>query len=329
MRMEKMFATSFKKEKEGNEEVAKEKIHSDKLSIKELLEIKGKSHFLNRVSDAIPQWGIHSDNVDNSILGRDKLFKEITEKMDLKASEFIDFINKKKTEVINGVSVEKILDDLTIDNKILSSENFKELLEYDYKDDKYKKEFLEEFNQEMEELTSDVGSNLHQDWQEGVRKSGLTERIKSTKDEEWIKKNGTDKVDILNTNFSDLPKDWQKENFESAKVAVDFLYDDMAKYGIDNKLIEAIISENQDRENLSPAYSAISEKLIEDAARKIHDAWMERKIAEGYDENNEKWAWEKKLMVDYSKLSEEEKEKDRKIFKITLKKYSELASKKN
>jgi hypothetical protein len=31
-------------------------------------------------------------------------------------------------------------------------------------------------------------------------------------------------VDIANTKFEDLPKNWQRENLEAAKVAVELVY---------------------------------------------------------------------------------------------------------
>lgn len=37
-------------------------------------------------------------------------------------------------------------------------------------------------------------------------------RVKTTEDVSWIQTNGTDKVDIFNTLYADLPSDWQATN---------------------------------------------------------------------------------------------------------------------
>jgi hypothetical protein len=36
-------------------------------------------------------------------------------------------------------------------------------------------------------------------------------------------------VDIANTEFEDLPKDWKYENLEAAKVVVELVYDRIKK----------------------------------------------------------------------------------------------------
>ena len=71
--------------------------------------------------------------------------------------------------------------------------------------------------------STDMGEGLHKQWQENRRKSNPDEatRIKKTKDAAWAEENGTDEVDILNTDFADLPEDWQGENLAAATAAVD------------------------------------------------------------------------------------------------------------
>ena len=61
------------------------------------------------------------------------------------------------------------------------------------------------------------------------RKSSFTrwyiQPRKETKDEGWIKSRGTNKVDIANTDFEDLPSDWRSENRASAYVAMSLIYE--------------------------------------------------------------------------------------------------------
>lgn len=53
---------------------------------------------------------------------------------------------------------------------------------------------------------------LHDEWREPRKKedNSFEPRIKKTKDEDWVKKSGTDEEDIANTYFSELPSDWQE-----------------------------------------------------------------------------------------------------------------------
>ena len=83
-----------------------------------------------------------------------------------------------------------------------------------------------------------VGSELHDVWRKNrILEDGTYEpRIKETDDKEWIRENGTDKVDIANKSFAELPDDWQKENLELALCAIEFL--NANGYDISQKAIE-------------------------------------------------------------------------------------------
>ena len=68
---------------------------------------------------------------------------------------------------------------------------------------------------------------MHKEWRaKRVKDDGTYEpRPKQTQDKIWIKKNGKTEVDIANTEFSELPLDWQEENLLSAKVAIEKMED--------------------------------------------------------------------------------------------------------
>ena len=65
---------------------------------------------------------------------------------------------------------------------------------------------------------------MHEEWRQGRRKEdgSFEPRPKKTKDAEWTGKHaGQDEIDIANTEFEELPRDWQEENLLSAKVAIE------------------------------------------------------------------------------------------------------------
>lgn len=124
-----------------------------------------------------------------------------------------------------------------------------------------------------------VASALHEDW----RKTRLNEdgtyepRLKTTKDESWIAShNGATEVDIANTEFSELPSDWQAENQAAAGVVVDLL----------NELDGQVDLTNEEQRN-----------NIGDA---IHSAWLQRNV----------WASGGDLDVPFAQLPPDEQAKD-------------------
>lgn len=97
-----------------------------------------------------------------------------------------------------------------------------------------------------------VASALHNDWRQSRLQDDLSyePRVKTTKDEAWIASHGTDQVDIANTDFAELPSDWQAENKAAATVVVGLL----GRGAID--------------------LSAEDQRL--QAGSVIHDAWLSR-----------------------------------------------------
>ena len=150
------------------------------------------------------------------------------------------------------------------------------------------------------ELISELGSLLHEEWRSPRKKEdgSFDPRIKKTKDENWVKSHNTEEVDIANTEYKDLPEDWKGENKASAEVTVDEIY-------------KAIDSEKE-----------LDSSFIEEASDVLHQEWMKRKTKEGYNENDENWNWAKPLMVDYNKLPNEEKGKDRVIIRKGIEIYN-------
>ena len=135
-----------------------------------------------------------------------------------------------------------------------------------------------------EALSYSLGSDLHEAWRAPrKREDGTFEpRIKKSKDENWNAIHGTDEVDIANTCFEELPSNWQYENLEAAKVAIDQVYD-----------------KELSGEEITPAE-------LEQMASNIHEAWLKRNT----------WVFDAnygnpKLAVPYAMLSLEEQNKDK------------------
>ena len=133
-------------------------------------------------------------------------------------------------------------------------------------------------------LSYALGSDLHEAWRAPRKKEDGTyePRIKKSKDDSWNASHGTDEVDIANSSFEQLPSNWQYENLEAARVAIELVYD-------------KIVS----REQFTP-------DEIEQMASVIHDEWLKRND----------WVFnpeygDPKLAVPYVQLSKEEQNKDK------------------
>lgn len=133
-------------------------------------------------------------------------------------------------------------------------------------------------------LSYDLGSDMHEAWRfPRKREDGTYEpRIKKTNDEYWQQVHGTNVVDIANCSFDELPSDWQFENLEAAKVAVDLVYD---------KVMSG---------------ETFTADETEQMAAIIHEEWLKRND----------WVFSPdygnpELAVAYVNLSKEEQEKDK------------------
>lgn len=170
----------------------------------------------------------------------------------------------------------------------------------------------------------EVGSRLHDEWRSHrkLEKGGYDPRWKITKDEIYepidgkarFNEDGELEVDIANLSFNELPKDWQKENLEAGLA------------------VASIVGEKEE----------VTPEEMEEYAVKVHNAWCDRKADEmrrymneleqkGLSENeilskvDEKYSWDKSLMVEYNSLSEEEKQKDRNQVNESVKLNKEIA----
>lgn len=133
-------------------------------------------------------------------------------------------------------------------------------------------------------LSYSLGADLHEAWRASRKKENGTyePRIKKSTDESWNATHGTNEVDIANCTFEQLPSNWQYENLEAARVAIELVYD---------KTISKEL---------------FTQEEIEQMAEKIHEEWLKR---------NE-WVFhpkygDPKLAVPYEKLSKEEQDKDK------------------
>lgn len=130
---------------------------------------------------------------------------------------------------------------------------------------------------------SKLSNILHEKWRQDRKNSnGLYEpRVEPTSDQAWIKLNQKEKVDLANTDYDDLPTDWQHENKLSAEVAINEIYK-AQELGIE-----------------------LDNSFVEKSSELIHQKWLERN-------GNSKFLYQD---LPYSELSEEEKEKDRDVIR--------------
>lgn len=169
----------------------------------------------------------------------------------------------------------------------------------------------------------EIGSRLHDEWRSHRKLDNGTyePRWKVTNDEMYEPIDNKARfnedeleIDIANLSFEQLPKDWQKENLEA---------------GIS---VAKIIGDKED----------ITSEEMEIYANKVHEAWCDRKTDEirkymnelntkGLSEEeilnkvDEKYGWDKGLMVSYDELDESEKQKDRNHILEALKLNKEIA----
>jgi len=176
-------------------------------------------------------------------------------------------LSKKWWEAVNKIHESR--DDLNLNQQVKSTRTQLEFLNSE--------EWKEYFAQKM-------GSYLHEEWRKTrLKEDGTYEpRMKKSKDPEWTQRHGTDDVDIANTSFEDLPSNWQYENLEAARDAVDLVYE---------KVING--------EEITP-------EMIEEMSSVVHEKWLERN-----DWVYHKEYWNPVLAQPYEALPEDEKAKDR------------------
>ena len=143
---------------------------------------------------------------------------------------------------------------------------------------------------EIEVKIENLASQLHDEWRQPRYREETKDfepRVKGTKDELWsLAHDGKKEVDIANTDYRDLPSDWQAENKVSAQVALEALD------------LPGVRMPGQEEHRYDPDAMGFD---IERASAYVHEKWLERNGAWAPAEQNKP----------YEKLSEEEKQKDR------------------
>ncbi|HXY18202.1 MAG TPA: hypothetical protein VEH48_02155 [Candidatus Nitrosopolaris sp.] len=76
-----------------------------------------------------------------------------------------------------------------------------------------------------EARSATIASKFHENWRRTrLQEDGsYTPRIKETTDKDWIAAHGSNQVDIANTDYFGLPRDWQEENVAAARVIYDLV----------------------------------------------------------------------------------------------------------
>ncbi|MFQ6395330.1 hypothetical protein ACLMAJ_17915 [Nocardia sp. KC 131] len=137
-----------------------------------------------------------------------------------------------------------------------------------------------------DELIAELATRLHENWRSTrlLPNGTYAARPKRAIDEDWIAAHGTDIVDIANMPNHELPKDWQRNNVESARVTV-----------------ERILAEL--RAGRDPGRT----EFVAHAYSEIHEEWLLRNDA----------ATDVQMRL-YPDLSEDQKALDRDVYHAVL-----------
>lgn len=142
-------------------------------------------------------------------------------------------------------------------------------------------EKIEHYDSKIDNISQILWSKFHDEWRKSMAQEDWTyaSRIEKVLDENWIQQhNWKTEVDIVNTEFEDLPSNRKYENLEAAKVAISL---------VSEKVLH---------------WEEINSESLEEMAEIVHNKWLERNWME--------WSFDFQR-VSYDQLSEEEKAKDR------------------
>lgn len=140
---------------------------------------------------------------------------------------------------------------------------------------------IEHYDSKIDNISQILWSKFHDEWRKSMAQEDWTyaSRIEKVLDENWIQQhNWKTEVDIVNTEFEDLPSNRKYENLEAAKVAISL---------VSEKVLH---------------WEEINSESLEEMAEIVHNKWLERNWME--------WSFDFQR-VSYNQLSEEEKAKDR------------------
>ena len=142
-------------------------------------------------------------------------------------------------------------------------------------------EKFEHYDSKIDDISQILWSKFHDEWRKSMAQEDWTyaSRIEKVLDENWIQQhNWKTEVDIVNTEFEDLPSNRKYENLEAAKVAISLV-------------LEKVLH-----------WEEINSEMLEEMAEIVHNKWLERNWME--------WSFDFQR-VSYNQLSEDEKAKDR------------------
>ena len=140
---------------------------------------------------------------------------------------------------------------------------------------------IEHYDSKIDNISQILWSKFHDEWRKSMAQEDWTyaSRIEKVLDENRIQQhNWKTEVDIVNTEFEDLPSNRKYENLEAAKVAISL---------VSEKVLN---------------WEEINSESLEEMAEIVHNKWLERNWME--------WSFDFQR-VNYDQLSEEEKAKDR------------------
>ena len=140
---------------------------------------------------------------------------------------------------------------------------------------------IEHYDSKIDNISQILWSKFHDEWRKSMAQEDWTyaSRIEKVLDENRIQQhNWKTEVDIVNTEFEDLPSNRKYENLEAAKVAISL---------VSEKVLN---------------WEEINSESLEEMAEIVHNKWLERNWME--------WSFDFQR-VSYDQLSEEEKAKDR------------------
>ncbi len=140
---------------------------------------------------------------------------------------------------------------------------------------------FEHYDSKIDNISQILWSKFHDEWRKSMAQDDWTyaSRIEKVLDENRIQQhNWKTEVDIVNTEFEDLPSNRKYENLEAAKVAISL---------VSEKVLN---------------WEEINSESLEEMAEIVHNKWLERNWME--------WSFDFQR-VSYDQLSEEEKAKDR------------------
>ncbi|NTU98514.1 NUDIX domain-containing protein [Candidatus Falkowbacteria bacterium] len=141
-------------------------------------------------------------------------------------------------------------------------------------------------------FVENVADLAHEKFREIYSRDNNGSRMKTTKDEAWIKKHGTDQSDLAKLRYYDVPTDWQKERWYGAKEAVDALLAAVA------------------------AGKPLDKDFVEQASEIVHKEWLKRNCDRAREE----------CKLAYADLSEQMKEKDRIFVDAAIEEYGKQRS---